>query len=49
VPPPSPTITNFAENLARLKIDPDQVVGGHGGRIATRADLNVVTGKSGTS
>jgi glyoxylase-like metal-dependent hydrolase (beta-lactamase superfamily II) len=49
VPPPTPTITNFAENLARLKIDPDQIVGGHGGRVSTRADLNAVTGKSGTN
>ena len=50
VPPPTPTITNFAEDLQRLKIDPDQIVGGHGGRIATRADLNAVTGrKTGTN
>ena len=50
VPPPTPTITNFAENLQRLKIDPEQIVGGHGGRIATRADLNAVTGrKTGTN
>jgi len=49
VPPPTPTITNFAENLQRLKIDPEQIVGGHGGRIATRADLNAVTGKGGTN
>jgi glyoxylase-like metal-dependent hydrolase (beta-lactamase superfamily II) len=44
VPPPTPTITNFADNLRRLKIDPDQIVGGHGNRIATRADLNTVAG-----
>jgi glyoxylase-like metal-dependent hydrolase (beta-lactamase superfamily II) len=49
VPPPTPTITNFAENLSRLKIDPEQIVGGHGARIATRADLNAVTGKAGTN
>ena len=50
VPPPTPTITNFAENLQRLKIDPEQIVGGHGGRIATRADLNAVAGrKTGTN
>jgi glyoxylase-like metal-dependent hydrolase (beta-lactamase superfamily II) len=49
VPPPTPTISNFAENLTRLKIDPDQIVGGHGGRIATRADLNTVAGKAGTN
>jgi glyoxylase-like metal-dependent hydrolase (beta-lactamase superfamily II) len=49
VPPPTPTITNFAENLTRLKIVPDQIVGGHGGRIATRADLNTVAGKAGTN
>jgi glyoxylase-like metal-dependent hydrolase (beta-lactamase superfamily II) len=49
VPPPTPTITNFAENLQRLKIDPEQIVGGHGGRIATRADLNAIAGKAGTN
>ncbi len=48
IPPPTPMIVNFAENLTRLSIDPDQIVGGHGGRIATRADLNTVTGKAGT-
>jgi len=49
VPPPTPTITNFAQNLGRLKIEPDQIVGGHGGRIATRADLTAVAGRSGTN
>ena len=28
VPPPTPTITNFYDNLQRLKIDPEQIVGG---------------------
>jgi glyoxylase-like metal-dependent hydrolase (beta-lactamase superfamily II) len=45
VPPPTPTITNFYDNLVRLKIEPDQIVGGHGNRIATRADLMAVAGK----
>jgi glyoxylase-like metal-dependent hydrolase (beta-lactamase superfamily II) len=45
VPPPTPTITNFYDNLIRLKIAPDRIVGGHGNRIATIADLNVVAGK----
>ena len=45
VPPPTPTITNFYDNLARLKIQPDRIVGGHGNRIATIADLNLVAGK----
>ena len=45
VPPPTATITNFYENLIRLKIQPDRIVGGHGNRIATVADLNVVAGK----
>jgi len=49
VPPPTPTIANFYDNLARLKIEPDQIVGGHGARIATRADLNAVAGKAGTN
>ena len=45
VPPPTPTITNFYENLVRLKLEPEQIVGGHGNRIATRADLMAVAGK----
>jgi glyoxylase-like metal-dependent hydrolase (beta-lactamase superfamily II) len=49
VPPPTPTISNFYDNLARLKIQPDQIVGGHGARIATRADLDAVAGKAGTN
>jgi glyoxylase-like metal-dependent hydrolase (beta-lactamase superfamily II) len=49
VPPPTPTISNYYDNLVRLKIDPEQIVGGHGGRIATRADLNAVAGKPGTN
>ena len=48
-PPPTPTITNFYENLVRLKIEPEQIVGGHGARIATRADLMAVAGKAGTN
>jgi glyoxylase-like metal-dependent hydrolase (beta-lactamase superfamily II) len=49
VPPPTATVTNFYDNLARLKIEPEQIVGGHGARIATRADLNAVAGKTGTN
>jgi glyoxylase-like metal-dependent hydrolase (beta-lactamase superfamily II) len=45
VPPPTPTITNFYENLVRLKIEPQQIVGGHGNRVATPADLMAVAGK----
>jgi hypothetical protein len=45
VPPPTATITNFYDNLIRLKIQPDRIVGGHGNRIATVADLNLVAGK----
>jgi glyoxylase-like metal-dependent hydrolase (beta-lactamase superfamily II) len=45
IPPPTPTITNFYDNLSRLKIQPDRIVGGHGNRIATLADLNLVAGK----
>ena len=45
IPPPTPTITNFYDNLARLKIQPHRIVGGHGNRIATVADLNLVAGK----
>jgi glyoxylase-like metal-dependent hydrolase (beta-lactamase superfamily II) len=49
VPPPTPTITNFYDNLQKLKITPQQIVGGHGNRIATMADLNAVAGKTGTN
>ena len=45
IPPPTTTITNFYDNLIRLKIAPDRIVGGHGNRIATIADLNAVAGK----
>jgi hypothetical protein len=45
VPPPTATITNFYDNLVRLKIQPDRIVGSHGNRIATIADLNAVAGK----
>src|SRR5688572_14953119 len=45
VPPPTATITNFYDNLIRLKIQPDRIVGGHGNRIGTVADLNLVAGK----
>lgn len=49
VPPPTPAITNFFENIKRLKLEPEQIVGGHGNRIATRADLNTVAGQAGTN
>jgi glyoxylase-like metal-dependent hydrolase (beta-lactamase superfamily II) len=45
VPPPTATVTNFYENLIRLKIQPERIVGGHGNRISTVADLNLVAGK----
>ena len=45
VPPPTATIANFYDNLVRLKIQPARIVGGHGNRIATIADLNAVAGK----
>jgi glyoxylase-like metal-dependent hydrolase (beta-lactamase superfamily II) len=46
VPPPSPTLTNFSENLTRLNIKPEQIPGGHGSRAGTMADLNKALGKS---
>jgi hypothetical protein len=49
MPPANATITNFYDNLARLKLEPEQIVGGHGNRIGTRADLNAVAGKAGTN
>ena len=45
IPPPTPTITNFYDNLVRLKIQPEQIVGGHGARVSTSADLLAVAGK----
>jgi glyoxylase-like metal-dependent hydrolase (beta-lactamase superfamily II) len=48
VPPPSPTLTNFYDNLQRLKIQPRQIVGGHGNRVGTMADLNKVAGRGTT-
>jgi glyoxylase-like metal-dependent hydrolase (beta-lactamase superfamily II) len=45
VPPPTPAIANFYDNLQKLKIAPKQIVGGHGNRIATVEDLNKVAGK----
>jgi glyoxylase-like metal-dependent hydrolase (beta-lactamase superfamily II) len=45
VPPPTATIMNFYENLIRLKIQPERIVGGHGTRIGTVADLNLLAGK----
>jgi len=48
IPPPTPAITHFYETLQKLKIQPDQIVGGHGNRIATVADLNAVAGKAGS-
>jgi glyoxylase-like metal-dependent hydrolase (beta-lactamase superfamily II) len=45
IPPPTPTITNFSDNLSRLQIQPERIVGGHGNRMATLADLNAVAGR----
>ena len=45
IPPPTPTITNFYDTLQKLKIQPEQIVGGHGARVATAADLMAVAGK----
>ena len=47
VPPPTPAISNFYDNLTRLRIQPAQIVGGHGNRIATSDDLMAVAGKAG--
>lgn len=49
IPPPSPTLTNFAENLRRLNIQPDRIAGGHGNRVATRADLDKLMGRAATA
>ena len=42
---PTPSGAWLGDNLAKLKIQPDRIVGGHGNRIATVADLNLVAGK----
>jgi glyoxylase-like metal-dependent hydrolase (beta-lactamase superfamily II) len=49
VPPTTPTISSFYDNLQKLKIQPKQIIGGHGNRVATMADLNAVAGKGGTN
>jgi glyoxylase-like metal-dependent hydrolase (beta-lactamase superfamily II) len=41
---PTPVLTNFYENLQRLKIRPVQIVGGHGSHITTMADLKFAVG-----
>jgi glyoxylase-like metal-dependent hydrolase (beta-lactamase superfamily II) len=43
---PSPVTRNFLDNLKRMKIDPQQVVGGHGPRILTNADLDALASKT---
>ena len=48
VPPPTPALINFYDTLQKLNIQPAQIVGGHGARIATMADLQTVAGKAGT-
>ena len=43
---PSPVLVNFYANLQRLKLQPLQIIGGHGSKITTMADLNFAVGKS---
>jgi glyoxylase-like metal-dependent hydrolase (beta-lactamase superfamily II) len=45
VPPPTPALMNFYDTLQKLNIQPAQIVGGHGNRVATPADLQAVAGK----
>jgi glyoxylase-like metal-dependent hydrolase (beta-lactamase superfamily II) len=44
---PGPVVSNFNDNLLRLKIEPQQIVGGHGPRILAMSDLNAAVGKRG--
>ncbi len=41
---PNPSVTNFYDNLKRLKIEPLQFVSGHGSNVATMADLTAAAG-----
>jgi glyoxylase-like metal-dependent hydrolase (beta-lactamase superfamily II) len=41
---PNPTVTNFYDNLQRLKIQPVKFVSGHGSNIQTMADLRAAAG-----
>jgi len=43
---PTPVTRNFYDNLQRLGIAPLQIVGGHGGRVLTGADLDAAVGKN---
>jgi hypothetical protein len=41
---PNPTVTNFYDNLQRLKIQPTTFVSGHGATLQTMADLRNAAG-----
>jgi hypothetical protein len=41
---PGPSVINFRENLQRLKIEPAQIVGGHGPSLLTMADVDAAAG-----
>ncbi|HUO38900.1 MAG TPA: MBL fold metallo-hydrolase [Mycobacterium sp.] len=43
---PGPVITNFYDNLRRLKIEPQQIVGGHGPKVLTMSDLDAAAGRA---
>jgi glyoxylase-like metal-dependent hydrolase (beta-lactamase superfamily II) len=42
---PTTVLTNFYDNLKRLRIEPQQIVGGHGQHITTMEDLNLAVGR----
>jgi tRNA U54 and U55 pseudouridine synthase Pus10 len=41
---PNPSVSNFYDNLQRLKIQPLKFVSGHGSSIQTMADLSAAAG-----
>jgi glyoxylase-like metal-dependent hydrolase (beta-lactamase superfamily II) len=46
---PTTVLTNFYDNLKRLQIEPQQIVGGHGQHVTTLDDLNFAVGKGKTN
>jgi glyoxylase-like metal-dependent hydrolase (beta-lactamase superfamily II) len=42
---PGPSVINFYENIRRLKLEPAQIVGGHGPSLLTMADIEAAAGR----
>jgi glyoxylase-like metal-dependent hydrolase (beta-lactamase superfamily II) len=43
--PPSPATVEFVTNIEKMKLDVDQILAAHGGRVATMKDLRVSAGR----